>query len=340
MAKERKSTLKFSEVIKRIENGKIAPVYFITGDQDYLLIELLSALRTALFSQNPRNANVERVSARPGKASDLMNTALEYSLFGGGKMIIVYDAHKYNEKDKKLLLDFLSQLPADNHLVLLHPGKMDMRTKYFKHVTSKTEWLSLLPLDQRSAKFWIQRQLKKYNLRIDAAAADLFVDFAGYSYSTISEEVDKLSLNVEPGSLISVEDVRKYGSKSAVFSIFELTDALGHKNREKALNRLGRLLESGEKFVGILGAIARHFNYLVMIDSLRDLRSDNMVSAKIGVKPFFVNKCREQIAGFDDDGLKNALRDIFEAEYQNRFEDMSDTYILENLVIKITAAQE
>ena len=63
MAKEKVSTLKFSEVIKRIENGKIAPVYFITGDQDYLLIELLSALRTALFGQNPRNANVERVSA-------------------------------------------------------------------------------------------------------------------------------------------------------------------------------------------------------------------------------------------------------------------------------------
>jgi DNA polymerase III delta subunit len=115
---------------------------------------------------------------------------------------------------------------------------------------------------------------------------------------------------------------------------------LGNKNREKALNRLGRLLESGEKFTGILGAIARHFNYLVMIDSLRELRSDNMVSAKIGVAPYFVSKCREQIVGFDDDGLKNALRDIFEAEYQNRFEDMSDAYILENLVIKITAAQE
>lgn len=340
MAREKKSTLKFSEIIKRIENGKIAQVYFITGDEDFLLLELLTALRSALFGKNPQNSNVERVSARAGKASDLMNTAMEYSLFGGGKMLIVYDAYKYNEKDKKLLLDFLPQLPADNHIVLIHQGKMDLRKKYFKYVTSKAEWLSLLPLDHRSAKFWIQRQLKKYNLRIDADATDLFIEFAGYSYSTISEEVDKLSLNVEPGSLISVEDVRKYGSKSAVFSIFELTEALGHKNREKALNRLGRLLESGEKFSSILAPIARHFNYMVMIDSLRELRSDNMVAARIGVKPFFVNKCREQIAGFDDDGLKNALRDILEAEYQSRFEEMSDAYILENLVIKITAAQE
>ena len=54
MAKEKKSTLKFSEVIKRIESDRIAPVYFIDGDEDFLLLELLSALRNALFGKNPQ----------------------------------------------------------------------------------------------------------------------------------------------------------------------------------------------------------------------------------------------------------------------------------------------
>jgi len=340
MAKEAKSTLRFSEVISRIEKGRIATAYFINGEEDYLQNEFISTLKDALYGDNKRDASIERMAARAGKAGDLSNTILEYSLFGGGKLVLVHDSNKYNNDDRELLLKLFSQIPTDNHLVLFHKGKMDMRRKYFKYVTAKTEWISLLPLNQSSAKFWVKRQLKKYNLNIDMQALELLIEFAGLSYSTISEEADKLSLNIESGNSVTVDDIRNYGSKSAVFSIFELTDALGHKDREKAVNRLSRLLESGESLPSILAPIARHFNYLVMINSLSDLKSNNMVAARVGVQPFFVQKCREQIGCFSDDTLKMALRFIFEAEYQSRFEEISHGYILENLITKITNLQE
>jgi DNA polymerase-3 subunit delta len=219
-----------------------------------------------------------------------------------------------------------------------------MRQKYFKYVTSKTTWISFLPLTQDSAKFWVKRQLGKYSLQIDPKALDLLVDFAGFSYSTISEEVNKLSLNFEPGSTISLEDIRNYGSRSAVFSIFELTEALGLKDREKALNRLNRLLESGEALPAILGPIARHFNYLIMIESLKELKNNEMIASRVGVHPYFVQKCRAQINNFQGATLNETMRYIFEAEYQSRYEDMGKDkgkkFILENLVVKITDLQE
>ena len=337
MAKEPKSTLKFAECIGSIEQGKIAPIYFVSGSEDYLKTELTGALRQQLFGKNPRDANFERFSVRAGKASDLLNTVMEYSLFGGGKLVVVQDGQKFNKADKDLLVTTLPQVPPENHLVIFHDGPMDMRLKYFKYVTQKTEWLSLLPLTQNTARFWIDRQLSRYNLRIDSAALEFLIDFAGLSYSTISEEIEKLSLNVEPGSTVTVDDIQNYGSRSAVFSIFELTDALGRKDREKALNRLSRLMESGENPQVVLGRILKHFNYLVMIDALRDLKSPQMISSRIGVQPFFINKCREQIAGFSRNSLLKSLRYIFEAEYQSRFEKMPRTYILENLIVKITS---
>jgi len=340
MANEQVSNLKFSEAIGRIESGKIAPIYFLTGDEDFLQIEFVNALKNALFGKKPQDTNIERISARAGKAHELVNTALEYSLFGGGKLVIVYDLQKYNDSDRNMLLDFFPQLPPDNHIVLIYHGKMDMRKKFFKYLTSKVEWLSLLPLTQQNAKFWAQRQLKKYDLKIEDSALDFLIDFAGLSYGTISEEISKLSLRLDPGQTVTVEDIKDYGSKSAFFSIFELTDALGGKDREKALNRLERLLESGESFSTILNAISRHFNHLIMISSMKDLKSDNMVSAKIGKKPYFVHKCREQIAGFSESGLKSVMRHIFQAEYQSRYEGVSKNYILENLVVKITGGQE
>lgn len=337
MAKEPKSALKFDECIKHIEQDRIAPVYFITGSEDYLRIELIGTLKKQLFGDNPQNASYERITARSGKASDLVNTIMEYSLFGDGKLVVVSSAEKYNKTDKELLVKTLPQIPPENHVVLVHQGRMDMRTKYFKYLTQKTEWLSLLALTQHSAKYWVDRQLARHKLKIDSQGMELLIDFAGLSYSTISEELEKLSLNVDPGSIICHQDVENYGSRSAVFSVFELTDALGRKDKKKALNRLSRLLESGESTHMILGRILKHFNYLVMVSSLRDLKSDQMISSRIGVQPFFIRKCREQIAGYSKNSLLKSLRFVFDAEYQSRFEKMPPAYILENLIIKITS---
>jgi DNA polymerase-3 subunit delta len=340
MAKERRSTLKFSRAVSEIEKGKIGPIYFIDGDEDYLQVEFVATIRKALFGKDMKNANIERITAKAGKASDLVNTALEYSLFGSGKLIIVSEANKYNKEDKELLLRFFPQLPQGNHLALFHRGKIDMRLKYFKYLTGKATWVSFFPLTHETAKFWVSRQLGRYDLRIDPRAMDLLVDFAGLSYSTISEEVEKLSLNFESGATISLEDVKNYGSRSAVFSIFELTEALGLKDREKAMNRLERLLDSGEKLYDILAPILRHFNYLIMIESLKELSSNNLIAARIGKKPYFVQKCREQISKFEGDSLKTAMRYIFEAEYQSRYDKMPPGFILENLVSKITDSVE
>ncbi len=340
MAKERKSTLKFSAAVSQIEKGKIDPVYFIDGDEDYLQVEFIATIKNALFGNDLKNANIERITAKAGKASDLVNTALEYSLFGSGKLIIVSEANRYSKTDKELLLGFFPQLPQGNHLVMFHRSNLDMRLKYFKYLTSKATWISFLPLKHETAKFWVSRQLGRYNLRIDQKAMDLLIDFAGLSYSTISEEVEKLSLNFESGSTISLEDVKNYGSRSAVFSIFELTEALGLKDREKAMNRLERLLDSGASLSNILAPILRHFNYLIMIESLNELSSNNLIASRIGKHPFFVQKCREQIAKFEGDSLKTAMRNIFEAEYQSRYDKMTPGFILEKLVTKITDSQE
>jgi len=340
MGKNPVSKIKFTEVASRIDKGQIEPLYFIDGDEDFLQNALVGALKEAMFGKNSRDSNMERFTAKPGKAADLINNALEYSLFSSGKLLVIHEVHKFNKTDEERLLKLFPQIPQGNTLIMFHGGKIDQRKKYYKYLINKAVFVSLLPLNQKTAKFWVKRCLDRLRLHIDSEAMNLFVDYAGLSYSTISEEADKISLNFEPGATITVDDIRKYGSRSAVFSIFELTEALGLKDRKRALNRLGRLLGSGENTTGILMPIMRHFNYLIKISSLQDISSDNMVASRIGVAPYFVKKCRQQIGKFEPDDLLRTMRYIHEAEYLSRFEKMPHNYILENLVVKITASPE
>jgi len=340
MAKEHQSKLKFSELVGQIEKGKLASLYFINGEEEYLQNELVATFKRAVFGGEQSSAGPERLTARPRKAAELINTALEYSLFGQGKLILVYNAQAYNNDDRNLLLSFFPRIPAGNIVVLFHRDPPDLRYKYYKYLTEKAVWLTLLPLDQQSAGFWIKRRLDRYGLRIDSPAAELLIDYAGFSYSTLSEEVDKLSLNVQPGQMIKIEDVKNYASRSAVFSVFELTDALGNRDCNRALDRLNRLLESGEPIQSILNQIQRHFSHLVEINGLSGLKSPELIASKIGVKTYFVQKSLQQLENYDEQSLSMAMKLAFEAEYQSRYEQMDHRFILESLVLKIVGVRE
>ncbi len=334
------SKIKFTEVSSRIEKGQIEPLYFVHGDEDFLQNELVQVLKKAMFGRNIRDANVERITAKPGRGMDLVNNALEYSLFSGGKLLVVHETQKFNKTDQEYLLKLFPQIPQGNTLIMFESGNIDMRKKYYKYLVNKSMFVSLLPLSHDTAGYWVKKCMKEQDLRIAPDALELFVDFAGLSYSTIHQEVNKIAINFETGATITVDDIRKYGSRSAVFSIFELTEALGLKDRDKALNRLGRLLDSGEPFLNILSPIMRHFNHLIRIHSMNDIAENKIVASRAGVHPFFVKKCRDQIAKYDSDQLLATMRYIHEAEYLSRFEKMPHSYILENLVVKITASPE
>ncbi|MBD3381998.1 MAG: DNA polymerase III subunit delta [candidate division Zixibacteria bacterium] len=340
MAKEPVSKLKFSDVIKQLEQNQIAPIYFFTGDQEYLRLEFTQAIIKALFGEDRQNATIEKIQAKPGKAAEMVNAAMEYSLFGGGRLVIVTEAERYNEKDQKLILKVLPTIPPENKLVIFHPGKLDLRKKFYKFMTNEATWVSFLALDQRGAKFWVRRQEQKHDLTLEPGAVDLLIEFAGYSYRTLAEEIDKIALNMEPGATVTSSDIRSYGSQSAVFSIFELTDALGRRDRQTALNRLERLLSAREKFTDILRRVYGHFNYLYGIEALEPSLSDKAVASRIRVHPFFVKKCRQQLRNFSRDDLSRALNSLFEAEYDSRFERMPQNYILERLIVKLTESPE
>lgn len=340
MAKEPVSDLKFSDVIKQLEKGQIAPVYFFTGDQEYLRLEITQAIIKALFGDNHQNATIEKIQAKPGKAVEMVNAVMEYSLFGGGRLVIVTEAERYNDKDQKLILKVLPTIPPENKLVIFHPGKLDLRKKFSKYLIAETQWVSFLSLDQRTAKFWIRRQQQKHGLSFEPEAVDLLIEFAGYSYRTLAEEIDKLALNLERGATVTSSDIHSYGSQSAVFSIFELTDALGRRDRQMALNRLENLLSAREKFADILRRVYGHFNYLYGISALEPSLSDKAVASRIRVHPFFIKKCRQQLRNFSRDDLRHALNSLFEAEYDSRFERIPQNYILERLIIKLTESPE
>jgi DNA polymerase-3 subunit delta len=89
-------------------------------------------------------------------------------------------------------------------------------------------------------------------LEFDEAALELFVLLTGGDTRQIDNELEKIDTFLGKDRAVRVELVRELVPLSRAGVIFELSNALSARDLELALTLVRRLLEQGEKAVGIL----------------------------------------------------------------------------------------
>ena len=136
---------------------------------------------------------------------------------------------------------------------------MDKRRSFYKALAKRAELQVFDKLDssrggwEEAATDLVQSLGKKYRLHFDEEALDLFVLLTGGDTRTIKSELEKLDLFLgEKERRVTLEDVRTLVPISRAGVIFELGNALAARDLERALALVRRLLDQGEKAIGIL----------------------------------------------------------------------------------------
>jgi DNA polymerase III subunit delta len=98
----------------------------------------------------------------------------------------------------------------------------------------------------------VQSRARKQNLEFDDDALNLFVLLTGGDTRQIENELEKIDLYLGRERHVSAELVRALVPLSRAGVIFELSNALAARELDRALALIRRLLEQGEKPMGIL----------------------------------------------------------------------------------------
>ena len=336
MAKDQISPLKLEDLYAQIDKGKLDPVYFINGDEEFARIELLKLLRKKLFGDTGATASVEKIAATAGSAPKIIDTASDYSLFSGGRLVIVYDIQRLSEKGRGMLIDFIKHIPQGNHLVLFGPASFDKRVKFFKALTNETVWSTLTGLNDRSAPFWIKRRLKKYGITPEPDAVNLLLKYVGNSYGLLANQLDKMAIALGDKKALTANDVKSHTVVSAEYDIFKLLDFIEKPDREAALGALNKLLERSDGIRTVLFWLGRQYWLYYKITSA-SRNKGGISAADLGLSPYIFNKLRDAAARMDVKEVESAVEAVTEAEISIRFDHIKPELLLENLVIKLTS---
>ena len=154
----------------------------------------------------------------------------------------------------------------------------------------------------------IQKICAAYKVKIDNGTAKYFIENCGTSMQDLINEVRKLIEYVGANGTITTKEVDLLCIKQIDSVIFDLTDNLGKKDIQKAMEVLKNLIYEKEPIQKILITLYNHFKKLYIVKIAEEYRKDLATSMKL--KPnqlFLTTKYRNQARYFSKEEIENIM---------------------------------
>jgi DNA polymerase-3 subunit delta len=286
-------------------------ILFLYGEDNYRLKQKLKIIKNRYLDTSITDANFSALSAEDNYDFEKIKGDIEAMPFLTDKRLVILE-NFLKQKAKKLqedLKNYLDKIPEKSIVVFVEEGLPDQRTSLFKGLIKKAEktW-EFKPLKPYELEKWIKQTVLQNKGKIDHSAVQFLASYVDSNLWQMNNEIEKLIL-YKNKDIINVSDVELLVKAKMDTNIFNLIDALGDKNDQKAIQLLEGLLESGEPEVYILTMIIYQFrNILIIKDLLERGENKSEISKKVRMHPYVLAKTINQCKNF----TLSRLKDIYQ----------------------------
>lgn len=282
--------MEFNQIMNDLKNKKIAPVYFLEGEEPYFIDQISNYILENVLTDDEKGFN-QTIFYGKDLTIDLIMTAVRrYPMMADKQVVIIREAQ--NIKNIEELTPYIEKPLKSTILVINYKYKsLDKRKKLYKAIQKSGVYFESKPLYDNQIPTWITRYLQAKNYGIDLRAAQLIADNVGSDLQRIVNDLEKVTISLVPGTSIMLQDVEKNIGISKDFNSFELQSALGKKDILKS-NRIINYFIDNEKmhpFPLIIGMLTSFFRKLLLYYSVDNKSNTANVAQKMGVTPFFLN---------------------------------------------------
>ncbi len=155
-----------------------------------------------------------------------------------------------------------------------------------------------------------------YKVTLSDDVANYFLEIAGTNMQELINEIRKLIEYEGEGGTITKNDIDNLTTKQIEGIIFDLTDNLGAKKTDKAIEILDNLIFLREPPAKILVTLYNHFKKLYYCSMA--IKENTDVTKALNLKPnqmFLVSKYKKQVGFFKSKDLRKLLEALSDLDY-------------------------
>jgi len=336
-------TVEFFKELKK--KGAPEPIYYLHGEEAYLLDNALDALIKAAAPDGLNDFNYEQLPSKELTGDRLRNAVETLSFFGGRRVVVVRDLQEMDLKQLDELAEYFDA-PNPNTCLVLHAmtaqRKLDGRKGIIKRLKKAAKVVEFKAYYAEDAELFARDRAKRRKLDMDQRAMAYFMDAVGTRLVDIVGALEKLDLFLGQSDSVrrvSVEQVQDIIADTRSHDVFDLTDALGDKRMEDALRILEKMLIAGESAIKITTMISRHFRILAKLqDPGLRVASNKEKAQAAGVHPFFLKNYSRQVRKFSLSSTESILSALLRVDFSLKSSKLNDQIILERLLFDISLA--
>jgi len=195
----------FDSIYREVRDGKLRPVYYLTGSEDVLKDELAKHIIDNAIDEDSRDFNLDVRAA--GDLDGETLTALVDTPPMLAERRVVYlkylEQWRKNAKVWKVLERYVEQPSPTTVLIMSHNDGGKPNNVLAKSALT----VAIEPLGAERVKRWIVRRAADNGFAIEDDGATLLQQVVQDDLMTLTTELGKLAAAVEPGSTVTVEMV-------------------------------------------------------------------------------------------------------------------------------------
>lgn len=278
--------MKFEDIYKELRGGTFRPLYFLFGEEAYFIDRITDYIAEHALDESEKSFNQTILYGREVNAGQIVETAKRFPMMAERQVVIVKEAQ--NISNYEALEQYFANPVGSTVLVFAYKYKKpDKRKKAFKLAEANGIYFESKKLYENQIPDWVKTYLGSHGYQITPKASIMIAEFLGTELNKISNELDKLLLNVPEGKQIDDHDIQENIGISKDFNFFELQKAIATRNFTKA-NQIGLYFAQNPKnhpLIVTLSLLTTFFSKVIAL--YFDPATDKFSAAKkLKISPF------------------------------------------------------
>lgn len=328
-----------NSIIKDIKNKKVAPIYFLSGDEPFFIDQISKTIENEVLTEDEKGFNQSVLYGNDVEMADILGMAKQFPMGAERQVVIVKEAQHLSRTIDQLE-SYAENPQPSTVLVFNYKGKtLDKRKKLYKTLQKNSVFLETKKMYDNQIPDWIDMTAKDLDLTLETKSKFIMAEFLGADLGRIYNELQKLKIVAEDGK-ITPEIIERNIGISKDYNNFELRNAIETRNASKAFRIVNYFSQNPKDnpLVVTLSILYQTFSNIIIYHAISD-KSQGNVAKELGINPYFVKDAATAAKNYP---LKKATRIISllrEADVKSKgvgsTGNVSDGDLLNELLFKI-----
>lgn len=325
------------QIIDQIEQGKIAPIYFLMGEEPYYIDGISHYIENHILSEEEKGFNQMVLYGKDVTIEEIVGNAKRYPMMAERQVVIVKEAQELSGTIENLVAYVENPQPTTVLVICYKYKKLDARKKLTKVIKEKGILFESSKLYENQVPDWIRRVLAAKGYKITPKASQMLTEFLGNDLSKVHNEIEKLQLIIKPEEEITPQIIEMNIGISKDFNNFELQSAIAENNKVKAF-AIVQYFANNPKNHPIVLSVALLYSFFSKLLLYHSLSDKSIAPKALGVNSYFMKEYQTAARNYPMKKVSAIVSAIREIDMKGKgvgAANMTPADLFKELLIKI-----